>query len=65
MPYVLEQAQEADFTMEVIQCLHEVVRILRTDAEVILNSNYEFHQAPSVGVVATNGLQKEQTSAAS
>jgi hypothetical protein len=71
---VLEpDSQEAEFIMEIIQChstclsrqVHEAVRILRTDAEIILNSKSEFHQTPLVRVVATNGLQEEQTSAAS
>ena len=59
--------------MEIIQChstclsrqVHEAVRILRTDAEIILNSKSELHQTPLLRVVATNGLQEEQTSAAS
>ena len=71
---VLEHAsQEAEFSMVVVQshstCLsrqvHEAVRISRTDAEIILNSKSEFHQAPLIRVVATNGLQEEQTSALS
>ena len=71
---VLEHSsQEADFSMQVIQshtsCLgrqaHETVRITRTKTEIILNSKLEFHQAPLVRVVATNGLQVEQTTAAS
>ena len=64
-------SQEAEFLMVVVQChsscisrqVHEVVRILRTDAEIILNSKSEFHQAPLIRVVATSGLQVEQTSA--
>ena len=59
--------------MEVIKfhssCLgrqvHEAVRITRTEAEIILNSKSEFHQAPLVRVVATTGLQEEQTTSAS
>ena len=71
---VLEHSsQEAEFSMQVIMshtsCLgrqvHEAVRITRTEAEIILNSKSEFHQAPLVRVVATTGLQEEQTSAAS
>ena len=66
-------SQEAEFSMQVIQshtsCLgrqvHEAVRITRTEAEIILNSKSEFHQAPLVRVVATTGLQEEQTIASS
>ena len=58
--------------MEVVQChytclsrqVHEAVRILRTDAEIIINSESEFHQT-LIRVLATNGLQEEQTSAVS
>ena len=39
------------------------VRITRTGAEIIPNSKSEFHQAPLIRVVVTNGLQEEQTSA--
>ena len=64
-------SQEAEFSMVVVQChsscisrqVHEAVRISRTDAEIILNSKSEFHQAPLIRVVATSGLQEEQTSA--
>ena len=65
---VLEHAsQEADFTMEIIQChstclsrqVYEAVKILRTDAEIILNLMSEFHQTPLVRVVATNGLYRK------
>ena len=45
--------------------VHESVRISRTEAEFILNSKSEFHQAPLVRVVATTGLQEEQSPAAS
>ena len=45
--------------------VHEAVRITRTEAEIILNSKSEFHQAPLVRVVATTGLQEEQTTSAS
>ena len=45
--------------------VHESVRISRTEAEFILNSKSEFHQAPLVRVVATTGLQEEQSTAAS
>ena len=40
--------------------VHESVRISRTEAEIILNSKSEFHQAPIVRVSATTGLQEEQ-----
>ena len=71
---VLEHSsQEAEFSMKIIQChtsslcrqVHEAVRISRTEAEVILNSKSEFHQAPLVRVVATTGLQEDQSTAAS
>ena len=66
-------SQEADFSMMIIQshssCLnrqvHEAVRISRTEAVFIMNSKSEFHQAPLVRVVATTGLQEEQSTAAS
>ena len=66
-------SQEADFYMVIIQShssclskqLHEVVMISRTEAEFIINSKSEFHQAPLVRVVATTGLQEEQSTAAS
>ena len=68
-----QASQEEEFSMKIIQshssCLsrqvHEAVRISRTDAEFILNSKSEFHQAPLVRVLATTGLQEEQSSAAS
>ena len=71
---VLEHSsQEADFLMEVIKHhpsslgrqVHEAVRISRTAAEIILNSKSEFHQAPLIRVVATSGLQEEQSRASS
>lgn len=57
--------------MVIVQChstclsrqVHEAVRISRTEPEIILNSKSEFHQALLIRVVATNGLQEEQTSA--
>ena len=65
-------SQEAEFSMEIVQCqntclskqVHEADRILRTDAEIILNSKSEFHHTTLIRVVGTNGLQEEQTSAA-
>ena len=66
---ILEHSsQEAEFSMEVLShhksCLdrqvQESVRISRTEAEIILNSKSEFHQAPIVRVSATTGLQEEQ-----
>ena len=60
---VLEHlSQEAEFSMEIVQCqntclskqVHEADRILRTDAKIILNSKSEFHQTPPLSVVATN-----------
>ena len=71
---MLEHAsQEAYLSMDIVKChstclsrqVHEAVRILRTDAEIILNSKSEFHQTPLIRVVATNWLQEEQTTAAS
>ena len=71
---ILEHSsQEADFSMKIMQChtsslcrqVHEAVRISRTQAEIILNSKSEFHQAPLVRVVATTGLQEDQSSASS
>ena len=71
---ILEHSsQEADFSMKIIQChtsslcrqVHEAVRITRTQAEIILNSKSEFHQATLVRVVATTGLQEDQSSASS
>ena len=70
---VLEHSsQEAEFSMKIIQShtsslcrqVHEAVRISRTQAEVILNSKSEFHQAPLVRVVAMTGLQEDQSPAA-
>ena len=54
--------------MEVVSChksclerqVHESVRITRTEAEIVLNSKSEFHQAPIVRMSATTGLQEEQ-----
>ena len=45
--------------------VHEAVRITRTEAEITLNLKSEFHQAPLVRIVATTGLQEEQTTSAS
>ena len=56
---------QKSFSAYLSRQVHEVIRILRTDVAVILNLKYEFHQAPSVEVVTTNGSQKEQASAAS
>ena len=67
---VLEHSsKEAEWSMEVIKChpsslgrpVHEAVRISRTEAQIILNSKSEFHQAPLIRVVATSGLQEEQS----
>ena len=60
--------EKQDFSMEVIgsfqSCLerqiNEAVRITSSQADFIMNSKSEFHQAPIVRVVATNGLQSEQ-----
>ena len=37
-----------------------IMRITSSQADFIMNSKSEFHQAPIVRVVATNGLQSEQ-----
>ena len=42
-----------------------MILVTRTEAEIILNSKSEFHQAPLVRVVARTGLQEEKTTAAS
>ena len=41
------------------------MRILRTDAEIILNSKSKFYQTPLIRVVASNGLQEKKTTAVS
>ena len=56
------------FSMEVVGSFHsclerqinEAVRITSSKADFVLNSRSEFHQAPIVRLVATNGLQAEQ-----
>ena len=56
--------EKQDFSMEVVgsfqSCLkrqiNEAVRITSSQADFIMNSKSEFHQAPIVRVVATNGL---------
>ena len=40
--------------------INEAVRITSSKADIVMNSKSEFHQAPIVRVVATNGLQMEQ-----
>ena len=40
--------------------INEAVRISSNTADHILNSKSEFHQAPIVRLVTTNGLQTEQ-----
>ena len=60
--------EKQDFSMEVVgsfqSCLerqiNEAVRITSSQADFIMNSKSEFHQAPIVRVVTTNGLQTEQ-----
>ena len=42
--------------------VHEMVRIGGSKAEVVLNSKSDFQQAPLVRLVATTGLQEEQSS---
>ena len=62
--------READFRMDLVSahssCLerqvHEIVRIVGTKAEVILNNKSDFQQAPLVRLVAMTGLQEEQSS---
>ena len=56
------------YSMEVVGSFHmclerqinEAVRITSSKADFVLNSRSEFHQAPIVRLVATNGLQAEQ-----
>ena len=60
--------EKQDFSMEVVGSFHsclerqinEAVRITSSQADFIMNSKSEFHQAPIVRVVTTNGLQTEQ-----
>ena len=40
--------------------INEAVRITSSKADIVMNSKSEFHQAPIVRVVTTNGLQMEQ-----
>ena len=40
--------------------INEAIRITSKQTDFIMNSKTEFHQAPIVRVVATNGLQAEQ-----
>ena len=40
--------------------INEAVRITSNKADFIMNSKTQFHQAPIVRVVTTNGLQVEQ-----
>ena len=59
---------QAEFSMRVagrfssclVRQVNEAVRIGMSDAECLMNSKSEFHQAPLVRVVATTGLQDEQ-----
>ena len=43
-----------------VRQVNEAVRIGISDAECLMNSKSEFHQAPLVRLVATTGLQDEQ-----
>ena len=60
--------EKQEFSMEVVGSFHsclerqinEAVRITSTQADFIMNSKSEFHQASIVRVVATNGLKTEQ-----
>ena len=59
---------QAEFSMRVagrfssclVRQVNEAVRIGMSDAECLMNSKSEFHQAPLVRLVATTGLQDEQ-----
>ena len=48
------------FSSCLVRQVNEAVRIGMSDAECLMNSKSEFHQAPLVRVVATTGLQDEQ-----
>ena len=50
----------ATCTLSQVRQVNEAVRIGMSDAECLMNSKSEFHQAPLVRVVATTGLQDEQ-----
>ena len=65
---LVHNGEKQTFSMSVVgsfqSCLerqiNEAVRISSNTADYILNSKSEFHQAPIVRVVTTNGLQTEQ-----
>ena len=65
---LVHNGEKQTFSMSVVgsfqSCLerqiNEAVRISSNTADHILNSKSEFHQAPIVRVVTTNGLQTEQ-----
>ena len=44
-----------------LECqVNETVRVTSSTADIILNSKNEFHQAPIVRVVVSNGLHSDQ-----
>ena len=65
---LIHGGEKQTFSMAVVgsfkSCLerqiNEAVRITSSKANIVMNSKSEFHQAPIVRVVATNGLQMEQ-----
>ena len=65
---LVHNGEKQTFSMSIVgsfqSCLerqiNEAVRISSNTADPILNSKSEFHQAPIVRVVTTNGLQTEQ-----
>ena len=65
---LVHNGKKQAFSMSVVGCfqsclerqINEAVRISSNIADHILNSKSEFHQAPIVRVVTTNGLQTEQ-----
>ena len=65
---LVHNGEKQTFSMSVVgsfqSCLerqiNEAVRITSSQAEHVMNSKSEFHQAQIVRVVATNGLQAEQ-----
>ena len=65
---VVHDGVEAEFKMEVIgiyrtplvRQVNESVRIVMSKADCVMNSKTEWHQAPLIRILATNGVQEEQ-----
>ena len=65
---VVHDGVEAEFRMDVIgiyrtplvRQVNESVRIVMSKADCVMNSKTEWHQAPLIRILATNGLQEEQ-----